>query len=132
MAAIRQELEQRGRAGKLPLRSISADDLDEVRRSEYAGWRPACCPPLDGSSLFDAVIRAVASGDHVAPASGPGARGEAGDHQWLNGVHVLVADDSSLNLDVARHYGPNWRAPGAKVRMRGEEAIDLLSNPGHG
>ena len=130
LAAIRQELEQRGRAGKLPPAVvISADDLDEVRRSEHAELATSLLSkPLDGSSLFDAVIRAVASGDHVAPASGPGARGEAGDHQWLHGVHVLVADDSSLNLDVARHV---LELEGARVTvcMRGEEAIDLLSNP---
>ena len=41
---------------------------------------------------------------------------------------MLVADDSSLNLDVARHV---LELEGARVTvcMRGEEAIDLLSNP---
>ncbi len=81
--------------------------------------------PVDPSDLFNAVSEVVAGRSREGsgadtPSSTSGSR--------LAGVHVLVVDDSDLNLMVARRI---LELHGAQVTTceSGHAALDLLANP---
>lgn len=87
--------------------------------------------PFDGSRLFNAVNQSVAAiperADRLLESSQVG----QADSLWLAGLHVLVVDDSSINLDVARKV---LELEGAKVTTcaSGEEALALALEAGEG
>lgn len=81
--------------------------------------------PVGPSELFNAVNHSVArhtgSTDRVARST----RTSAIDSQWLAGIHVLVVDDSDINLEVARRL---LQRDGAIVQTAngGHDALALL------
>ena len=81
--------------------------------------------PLSASALFDAVNQGIAR--HTGPTARvvEATRLEAVGAHWLEGVRVLVVDDSEINLEVASRL---LEREGARVRTAGNGriALDLL------
>ena len=109
-----------------PTLIISGFDTDYLAHQPHAEYvSRILAKPVDPSDLFNAVSEAVAgrgrdraAGTTTMSTSQPGAQ--------LTGVHVLVVDDSELNLVVARRI---LELHGAQVTTctSGQAALDLLT-----
>jgi signal transduction histidine kinase/DNA-binding response OmpR family regulator/HPt (histidine-containing phosphotransfer) domain-containing protein len=109
---------------------VSQHELNALRAAPHAELASALLvKPLNGSMLFNAVNQSVATmPEHAARVLDSSLVGQA-DALWLAGVHLLVVDDSSVNLDVARKV---LELEGAHVTTcsSGEEALQILASAG--
>ena len=81
--------------------------------------------PIDAVALFNAVNSGVARHTGSTAKVIESTRLDTALGRWLSGVRVLVADDSDINLEVARRL---LELEGAQVQtcINGREAVDLL------
>ena len=81
--------------------------------------------PLSASELFDAVNKGIARYTGTTSRVVAATRLDAIGARWLEGVRVLVVDDSEINLEVATRL---LQREGAQVRTAGNGriALDLL------
>jgi signal transduction histidine kinase/CheY-like chemotaxis protein len=81
--------------------------------------------PIGAAALFNAVNSGVARHTGSTAKVIESTRLDAALGRWLSGVRVLVADDSDINLEVARRL---LEREGAQVQtcINGREAVDLL------
>lgn len=107
---------------------VTIEDLEKLQ-SQITETKPdhILTKPVQASTLFNSVNEAVVSHgqslDHGVNSTLVG--GE--NCEWLNGMRVLVVDDSRMNLDVIQRILSN---EGATIRTSefGTEAIDFLKN----
>jgi PAS domain S-box-containing protein len=85
--------------------------------------------PVDGSMLFNAVNQSVAAMPECAARLLETSLVGQVDAYWLAGVHLLVVDDSTINLDVARKV---LELEGARVSTcsSGRQALEVLASSG--
>ena len=105
---------------------VSQHELVELRAAPHAVLASALLvKPLNGSKLFNAVNESVALMPERATRLLDASLVGQSDSQWLVGVRLLVVDDSSINLDVARMV---LELEGALVTTcaSGEETLQLL------
>jgi CheY-like chemotaxis protein len=101
---LHARLEQNGGHGAMPPAILVADNKQSYARHRKAkrAMDVVLLRPLTSSALFNAVNAITAnrpeSHERVLQSTNFGGR----DAQWLCGVHVLVADDSDINVQVAR------------------------------
>jgi CheY-like chemotaxis protein/two-component sensor histidine kinase len=83
--------------------------------------------PVDGSMLFNAVNQSVAAMPECAARLLETSLAGQVDAYWLADVHLLVVDDSSINLDVARKV---LELEGARVSTcsSGKAALEVLAS----
>jgi CheY-like chemotaxis protein len=81
--------------------------------------------PIGASVLFNAVNSGIARHTGSTAKVIESTRLDAALGRWLSGVRVLVADDSDINLEVARRL---LEREGVQVQtcINGREAVDLL------
>ncbi len=118
------------RLGTSPLPAtlvVSAHERDKVVSADIHGIvSRILTKPVEPSTLFNAVNASVAvlTGQygHVIGAS----RLDALQGQWLQGVRILLVDDSDINLEVARRL---LEKEGAQVEtcVNGQEAVQALA-----
>lgn len=109
---------------------ISMHELEALRLAPHADLASALLvKPVDGSTLFNAVNQSVAAMPDKAARLLDASQVGQGDCLWLPGVSILVVDDSSINLDVARKV---LELEGAQVSTcaSGAEALQCLAAPG--
>ncbi|WP_043762688.1 hybrid sensor histidine kinase/response regulator [Marichromatium purpuratum] len=108
---------------------ITAQDTDALKAEPNADLPDSILiKPVDSSTLFNqinsAVLKRAGHRDRVLEGTHLGA-----NHiQWLAETRILLIDDSTLNLDVARHI---LERQGAEVRTcgNGQEALERLGLP---
>ncbi len=110
---------------------ITVHELQHLRQSPHAHLPDSVLiKPVNSSRLFNEVNAAVVKhgGQHQLVIDGS-QLGQA-DVQWLPDVHVLLVDDSAMNLDVA---GKILQQQGARVSVcgNGAEALNWLFDPGN-
>ena len=105
---------------------VSAHERDRVASHDHAGVvNRILTKPVNPSTLFNAVNASVAERtgrpDHVMQST----RLEAMQGQWLQGMHILLVDDSEINLEVASRM---LKRQGATVETCGDgkEALQAL------
>lgn len=106
---------------------VSQHELQALRAAPHAELASALLiKPIDGSKLFNAVNQSVAALPERAARLLEASDVGHSDTLWLPGLKVLVVDDSSINLDVARKV---LELEGARVTacQSGREALALLS-----
>ncbi|KAA3650141.1 MAG: response regulator, partial [Proteobacteria bacterium] len=121
----------RGRLKGVSLPAVimtTAHDVDDLRSQGADTLSDRILPkPVNPSTLFNQVNEAlVASGkgyDHVLTATAI----SDGHSRWLPGVHVLVVDDSTLNLDVCRRILERQGAT-VSVCSDGEQAVHKVES----
>ncbi|PZP28220.1 MAG: hypothetical protein DI603_19940 [Roseateles depolymerans] len=110
---------------------VSAHEIERLRAAPHAELAAnLLVKPVSASTLFNAVNEALARMPERAMRVLDQSSVGHGDMMWLQGMRVLIADDSLLNLDVARHV---LELEGARVVTctSGEQALArLLSMPG--
>lgn len=87
--------------------------------------------PVGNSALFNAVNAVIAQRGESSAALALSLHPSTASGGWLPHVHVLVVDDSDINLDIARRL---LERQGAKVQTcsNGQKAVDMLRHDGHG
>lgn len=105
---------------------VSAHEHDEVARHDHNSVvNHILTKPVNPSTLFNAINASVAAhtGDHNQVITST--RLESMRGQWLQGMRILLVDDSEINLEVARRL---LQKEGATVELgrNGQEALDLL------
>ncbi|QHE75801.1 hybrid sensor histidine kinase/response regulator [Hydrogenophaga sp. PBL-H3] len=113
------------------LPAIVLGDARELASMELLALPPHSTvgKPLDVSSIFNAVIEAMAKGDDFQDRLIRKTRAMDGGVRWLQGARVLVVDDSELNLEIAVAL---LQLQGADCHTccNGQEAANwLMSNP---
>jgi len=110
---------------------VSAHEIERLRAATHAELAAnLLVKPVSASTLFNAVNEALSRLPERAMRVLDQSSVGHGDMMWLQGMRVLIADDSLLNLDVARHV---LELEGAKVVTcsSGEQALArLLAMPG--
>ena len=105
---------------------VSAHERDAVARNDHSGVvNHILTKPVNPSTLFNAINASVAAhtGSHdqvIASTRLDSMRGH-----WLHGMHILLVDDSEINLEVARRLLEKEGAS-VEVAANGREALDLL------
>lgn len=102
---------------------ISHHELDRLRRAPHAELASALLiKPVNSSALFDAVNQSLASLPERASRLLTRSLVGSGEYIWLQDLHILIVDDSTLNLDVARK---EFELEGARVVTcsGGQEAL---------
>lgn len=108
---------------------VSQHELSEMRAAPHAEIASVLLvKPVDGSKLFNAVNQSVAAMPERAARLLDASHVGHTECMWLVGLHVLVVDDSSINLEVARKV---LELEGAEVTTctGGEAALRLLNDP---
>ncbi len=107
---------------------LSQYDTEDLRSAPHAGLATALLSkPVDGSALFNVINRSLAvlagAGDRLLASDVD----DRGSFLWLQGLNILVVDDSTINLDVARKV---LELEGANVTTcdSGQEALKLLQD----
>jgi PAS domain S-box-containing protein len=105
---------------------VTSADLSEVRRAQHIDLADAVlCKPLTLSNMFNALSSAIAQRGLSVGGMIKTSQLEAANLQLLPDIHVLIVDDSVINLEVARRI---LEHEGASVRTasNGQEALELL------
>lgn len=105
---------------------VSAHERDQVASHDQTGIvNRILTKPINPSTLFNAVNASVAeytgNHDHVIATT----RLDSMRGHWLQGLRILLVDDSDINLEVARRL---LEKEGATVELRtnGREAVEAL------
>jgi CheY-like chemotaxis protein len=109
---------------------VTAHGLEEVMRSPFAGLPDSLLvKPVDSSKLFYEVNAAVIKHGGQPQLVLDVSRLAQPQVRWLDGMRVLLVDDSEINLEVAQEI---LRSEGAIVStcQSGQEALDWLHTPG--
>ncbi|AOF87655.1 sensory box protein [Hydrogenophaga sp. RAC07] len=81
--------------------------------------------PADMSGIFNSVVEVLALGEDSQDRMIGATRAIEGGIRWLQGAHILVVDDSEINLEIAvallRHQGATCH-----TCANGQEAADWL------
>jgi PAS domain S-box-containing protein len=107
---------------------VSAHERDQVANHDRAGIvNRILTKPVNPSTLFNAVNASVAeytgNHDHVIAAT----RLDSMRGQWLQGLRILLVDDSDINLEVGRRLLEKEGAT-VEVRTNGREAVEALKD----
>jgi PAS domain S-box-containing protein len=127
LARMRERLTS-AQLAELSVVITTSDDLADLESHSTRRAETLLPKPVTTSSLFDAVLQAMAKrgpGHAQRRVVPPRAAG-----QRLPGVAVLVADDSAINRDVARRI---LELEGAKVLLAsdGSEAVNIVLTHAH-
>ena len=109
---------------------VTAHGLEQVMRSPLAGLPDSLLlKPVDSSKLFNEVNAAVIKHGGQPHLVLDSSRLGQPQVRWLDGVTVLLVDDSEINLEVAQEI---LRSEGALVStcQSGQAALDWLRTPG--
>lgn len=106
---------------------VSAHERDRVASHDRSGVvNRILTKPVDSNTLFNAVNASVAAQTgrphQVAAPTQP----DTTSGPWLEGLRILLVDDSDINLEVARRMLEKEGAT-VEVRMNGEEALQALT-----
>ncbi|WP_306556554.1 PAS domain S-box protein [Acidovorax sp.] len=107
---------------------VSAHERNQVASHDRSGIvNRILTKPVNPSTLFNAVNASVAeytgNHDHVIAST----RLDAMRGSWLQGLRILLVDDSDINLEVARRILEKEGAT-VEVRTNGREAVEALKN----
>lgn len=113
------------------LPAIVIGDAQELASMELLALPPhsSVGKPVEVSSIFNAVMQAMARADDAQDRLIRNTRAVDGSVRWLQGASVLVVDDSELNVEIAVAL---LQLQGAHCHTcsNGQEAADwLISNP---
>ena len=126
LAAARRIREAGGHGDKPIIVMVTAFAREELfRQKDVQHVDMVLEKPVTPSSLYNAVIRAKRVRSGAAPGIGQGAQAE----RRLEGMRVLVVDDSDINREVSQRI---FEGEGAIVTLAndGKEAVDwLVSHP---
>ncbi len=107
---------------------VSAHEREQVASLDRSGIvNRILTKPVNPSTLFNAVNASVAeytgNHDHVIAST----RLDSMRGSWLQGLRILLVDDSDINLEVARRILEKEGAT-VEVRTNGREAVEVLEN----
>lgn len=128
---LRQVLQRYG-CGRLPLVLI----MDSAQRSTTQSdplepWERVVPHPADGAHLFNAANECLVYRDGDTTRINHGSEFDTSAARWLEGMQVLLVDDSAINLEVA---GLLLAQQGAQIQTcsNGREALERLKQlPDH-
>ena len=109
---------------------ISAHEREQIAALEGA-YIVNCIltKPVNASTLFNAVNASVAKNTGLPHHVMASTQLNQLHGQWLEGLHLLLVDDSDINLEVAKRL---LERQGARVQtcVNGQEALNALATPG--
>lgn len=107
---------------------VSTHERDEVARNDRSGVvNHILTKPVNPSTLFNAINATVAAHTGNLDQVIASTRLDSMRGHWLQGMRILLVDDSEINLEVARRL---LEKEGARVEVasNGQEALDLLNS----
>jgi len=109
---------------------VTSHEKEELRGTDASSLADhVLVKPVSPSELFNAVNGSVARRTGNLDRVTRSTKLMALEGNWLRDIHVLLVDDSEINLDVGRRL---LEKEGARVRicMHGKEAVDILQAEG--
>ncbi|SHM12375.1 CHASE domain-containing hybrid sensor histidine kinase/response regulator [Phytopseudomonas punonensis] len=130
-ARVLRQVLQRSGCERLPLLLVEHAHQSAMQSEPLEPWQRVVPSPLDGARLFNAANECLAYCDGDTTRINHASEFDTSVARWLEGMQVLLVDDSAINLEVASLL---LAQQGAQVQTcgNGREALERLERlPDH-